>query len=152
VYSPVLLLSLAGLVQAWTSPGRTLRPPSDQGAPPVGSRLLRYLSLAVAPFLWVTAKWQMWWGGWSYGPRLLADLTPLLCLYLVVPFERWSGRRAFRLAAGLLIALSIGLHALGVFSDETWNGQPVDVDTHPERLWSWSGSPPVYYLGRWLKR
>ena len=43
-----------------------------------------------------------------------------------------------------LVALSIGLHALRVFAGGDWNGHPF-VDWHPERLWSWSGSPPVYY-------
>jgi hypothetical protein len=40
--------------------------------------------------------------------------------------------------------LSIGLHALGVFSDRDWNGHPF-VDWHHERLWSWGDSLLVYY-------
>jgi hypothetical protein len=43
-----------------------------------------------------------------------------------------------------LVALSIGLHALRVFAGGDWNGHPF-VDWHPERLWSWSDGPVVYY-------
>jgi hypothetical protein len=42
------------------------------------------------------------------------------------------------------LPLSIGLHALGVFSGGDWNGHPF-VDWHHERLWSWGDSPLVYY-------
>jgi hypothetical protein len=45
----------------------------------------------------------------------------------------------------VLFVLSIGLHTLGIVSDRTWNAYPNDIDQHPERLWSWLDSPPVYY-------
>ncbi|HEX9428913.1 MAG TPA: hypothetical protein VF944_00900 [Candidatus Bathyarchaeia archaeon] len=43
-----------------------------------------------------------------------------------------------------LSVLSIGLHALGALNGGSWNRNP-DIDQHPERLWSWMDSPPVYY-------
>lgn len=39
----------------------------------------------------------------------------------------------------LMITFSVILNLRGAFSREPyiWNWHPVDIDTHPERLWSW---------------
>jgi hypothetical protein len=129
VYSPILLISIVGLVMVWEDRKQIL---------------LKYLSLAPLPLILLTAKWIAWWGGGSYGPRLLADITPLLCLYLYLPFERAQSRRFLQYIFACLAVLSIGFHAVRVFGGGDWNGHP-NVDWHPERLWSWSGSPPVFY-------
>jgi hypothetical protein len=135
VYSPILFLSLVGIVLVWRHP-----------SPP----WLRYLSLAPLPLLLVASKWSSWWGGWSYGPRMLADVTPIVSIFLVPPLERYGGKAWMRSAFVVLAVASIGLHALGAFNEEGWNWDPLDVDQHPERLWSWTDSPPVYYARRLL--
>jgi hypothetical protein len=108
------------------------------------SVLLKYLSPAPLLSILLAAKWIVWWGGGSYGPRLLADSTPFLCLYLYPPFERVRSRPFLKYAVATLVVLSVGLHALKVFGGGDWNGHPL-VDRHPERLWLWADSPPVYY-------
>jgi len=133
IYSPILFFAFVGMMMVWRMPGYFL---------------LKYLSLAPFPLVLLTAKWGMWWGGYSYGPRLLADVTPILCLYLYPLFERARSRGWLRYLLASLSALSIGLHALGAFSDGSWNKFPVSVDRHRTRLWSWVYSPPVYYSGR----
>jgi hypothetical protein len=129
IYSPILLVAFVGMVMVWRDSK---------------SVLLKYLSLAPLLTILLTAKWINWYGGGSYGPRLLADITPFLCLYLYPPFERAQLRPLLQYAIAGLLVLSIGLHALRVFSGGDWNGDPL-VDSHPERLWSWTDSPPVYY-------
>jgi hypothetical protein len=129
IYSPILLVALVGMVMVW------------KDSRPV---LLRYVSLAPLPIVFLIAKWTNWWGGGSYGPRLLADITPFLCLFLFPPFEKAQSRRFLRYLFACLATLSIGLHALRVFGGGDWNGHP-NVDRHPERLWSWTDSPPVYH-------
>jgi hypothetical protein len=129
IYSPILLLAFMGMVMVWKNSKLVL---------------LQYLSLAPLLTILLTAKWITWWGGGSYGPRLLADITPFLCLYLYPPFEWAQPRPLLKYAIACLVTLSIGLHALRVFSGGDWNGHPF-VDWHPERLWSWTDSPPVYY-------
>lgn len=131
IYSPILLFSFVGIVMLWRQPGQAL---------------FKYLSLAPVILILFTGKWGMWWGGHSYGPRLLADITPILCLYLYLPFERAQGKAFLKYSLAGLSALSIGLHALGAFSDGSWDKYPKDVDHHTERLWSWGNSPPIYYL------
>ena len=129
IYSPILLLAFVGMVMVWRNSKLVL---------------LKFLSLAPLLTILLAAKWINWWGGGSYGPRLLADITPFLCLYLYPPFERAQSRPLLKSVVACFVALSIGLHALGVFAGGDWNGHPF-VDRHPERLWSWSDSPPMYY-------
>jgi hypothetical protein len=129
IYSPILLFAFVGMVMVWKNSKLVL---------------LKYLSLAPLLTILLTSKWISWWGGGSYGPRLLADITPFLCLYLYPPFERAQSRPLLKYAISFLMVLSIGLHALRVFSGGDWNGPPF-VDWHHERLWSWADSPPVYY-------
>jgi hypothetical protein len=129
IYSPILVLACIGIVVVWKDFKRAL---------------LKYLSFVPLLTILLAAKWINWWGGGSYGPRLLADITPFLCLYLYPPLERAHSRPLLKYAIACLVALSIGLHALRVFAGGDWNGHPF-VDWHPERLWSWSDSPMVYY-------
>jgi Dolichyl-phosphate-mannose-protein mannosyltransferase len=129
IYSPILLVSIVGVVMVWRDRQQVL---------------LKYLSLAPLPLVLLTSKWVAWWGGGSYGPRLLADITPILCVYLYLPFECARSRRLLQYTFACLAVLSIGLHAVRVFGGGDWNGHS-NVDWHPERLWSWGDSPPVYY-------
>lgn len=136
IYSPVVLFSLHGMVIAWREPGHLL---------------LKYLSPAPLLLLIPVATLGMWTGGWCYGPRLLADATPFLCLFLYPSFER-AGQKSFVIyvIAGLA-ALSIFMHAIGVFSDYSFVLDPdntynhrFDPYLHPELVWSWTDSPPGY--------
>jgi Dolichyl-phosphate-mannose-protein mannosyltransferase len=129
VYSPILLVAVVGIVMVWSGPHQAL---------------LKCLSFAPLLITLLTAKWISWWGGGSYGPRLLADITPILCLYLYPPLERAQSRPLLKYVVAGLAVLSIGLHAMRVFGGGDWNGYP-NVDWHRERLWSWSDSPPVYF-------
>jgi hypothetical protein len=129
VYSPIFIVAVVGIGMVWGNPKAVL---------------LKYLSVAPVLIILLAAKWLNWWGGGSYGPRLLADITPLMCLYLYPPFERARSQPFLKYAFICLAILSIGLHALRVFASGDWNGHP-NVDWHPERLWSWGDSPPMYY-------
>jgi hypothetical protein len=129
IYSPILLGCVVGIVMVWKDPKQVL---------------LKYLSLAPLLMVLLTAKWSNWWGGGSFGPRLLADVTPILCLFLYPPFERMPSRLSLKWLIACLAILSIGLHGLRVFGGGDWNGHP-NVDYYPERLWAWGSSPPVYY-------
>lgn len=128
VYSPIFFLSVAGAVLAW------LRPHDS---------LLRWLGLSVVAYLVLNARWIMWWGGTCYGPRLLADLNPVLVLLMVPVAAVLERSRPGELAFAALLAWSIGMHAIGAFcTDLGWNDRR-EVDRHPERLWSWTDNQPV---------
>ena len=122
-------------------------------------RQLKYrplLSLALANIalsISMLACWPLWWGGSSYGPRLLTSITPwlLLCAMIAVRAfldARESGRislRAFRLQCtiGLLLAaLSVAIHARGALCSQTWtwSNQLDHFKNKQQLLWQWSNA------------
>jgi hypothetical protein len=129
VYSPVLLFSVGGLV--WVG----LRGPA----------LFRSLAVGLVAVVAVVAKWYVWWGGHSWGPRLLADTTPIFCFFLY-PVTPWLDRRGFMKVVFVLLAVvSVSAHGLGAFFyDLRWEGV-VDVAHSETPLWSWRKAPFVFY-------
>lgn len=127
VYSPVLGFALAGLAGA-------LRPGRDA--------LLRHLAVGVATGLGLLGAYTVWWGGHSFGPRLLTDFLPAMVLGIV---PVWPAIRRTRIAGATFaaaFALSIGVQAVGAFfypspRDVEWNRTPADVDRAHGRLWDW---------------
>jgi arylsulfatase A-like enzyme len=106
VFSPILIFSVVGAV--------------------IGIRNKCALTTAVAIscslIVLITGKWFMWWGGHCYGPRLLADLSPLLCfcLYPLVPVL--EKRSLLRICFIALAVISFGIHLLGAFKyDGRWD-------------------------------
>jgi hypothetical protein len=129
IYSPVLLLSFIGAGLAWRKNG---------------DPLLRYLSIGVFLEILLYAKHSPWWGGGTYGPRLLVDVAPVLALFFC-PLESWlTRRRPFQVAFIVLTLWSIGAHSIGAFSDHwPWNLDG-GIDWIPERRWSWTDNQLVY--------
>jgi len=114
VFSPFVAFSIWGAVTAWRSP-----------AFPV----LRAASLAFAASLLVTSKWISWYGGWSFGYRILAEWSPLLVLLLIPVAPRLLERPVLRAAFLLCAAVAVGIQALGAgtYDMEAWNGRPAYV-------------------------
>ena len=108
-------------------------------------------AIVVANILLV-ASWLSWWGGWSFGPRLLTDTIPWFVLltilgwkgrenyHLLIPSEvpRRSADRTLVAVTAILAAVSIAINGWGSISQQPllWNYR-MDVDRHPERLWDW---------------
>ncbi|HVR70087.1 MAG TPA: hypothetical protein VMT87_04510 [Vicinamibacteria bacterium] len=90
-----------------------------------------------------------WWGGFSYGPRLLTGLVPWAVLVgVLVTRARLDAaaetgtrrpRRLERLAVAVVCAWSVLVNGRGALSADTerWNVDPVDVDAYPSRVWDW---------------
>lgn len=132
IYSPILILALPGFLLAWR---------------PQGDRLLRWAGLGVLALLAVTGKWMGWWGGHTFGPRLLSDLSPLLA-FALYPLEGWLAGPAWRRAlVGACLAWSVLVHSLGAFTLDTWSAD-VDVNYQPDALWSWTNNQWINPLRR----
>jgi hypothetical protein len=137
VYSPVLLFAAGGAVLA------------------LGDRevsLLRWLAGAVAASMLMLGGFSVWWGGHSFGPRLLADVLPLLALLLLPVWPHLNGSRPLRAVFALLLALSVGVQVVGAFYHPAprsldWNTSPRDVDEAHDRLWDWK-DPQILRLLR----
>ena len=128
IYTPIFLLSLIGMGLAW-----------KRG----GDLLLRYASVGVVLTIMLYSKWFSWWGGYTYGPRMLADLAPVLAMSLYPVMALIPNSRALKAAFVGLALWSVAAHSIGAFVDDrSWNGR-VDVDNAPERLWSWTDNQLV---------
>jgi Dolichyl-phosphate-mannose-protein mannosyltransferase len=137
VYSPVLLFAGAGAVLAFGS----------RGVP-----LLRWLAGAAGATVLMLGGFSVWWGGHSFGPRLLADVLPLLALLLLPVWPRLRGSRSLRVAFGVLLAVSVAVQVVGAFYHPSpravdWNTSPRDVDEAHDRLWDWT-DPQILRLLR----
>jgi hypothetical protein len=124
VFSPVVLVAVAGLGAAWREGWR-----SD----------VRWCALAAGTQFCAYAWYSVWWGGHTYGPRYLIDLLPLLVPLASAGTLRLRTTRAARALAGAALAWSITLAATGAFCypAEAWNTSPVSVDLNHGRLWDW---------------
>ena len=125
--------------------------------------------VVVAQWLAVSA-FPHWWGGYSYGPRLLTETAAPLAL-LAVPALAWlygaaagAGVRATQAGLGVratqaglgrmpvaalaVVAVlglwSVGVHAQPAFLPRAtcWNATP-HIDTNPWRVWDWSDPQPL---------
>ena len=129
VYSPVLVFSVVGLLLGLR------RAPA----------LLAPLAVGVLMVIVVVGQWFRWWGGHTWGPRLLADVTPILCFFLYPVTPVLDRRRVLKAVFVLLAVLSVAAHGLGAFFyDWRWDAL-VDVDRRDSALWSWKASPLVFY-------
>lgn len=112
-------------------------------------RAPRWVAVAVPVILTqivVVASSPKWWGGFSYGPRLMADILPWLLLLAVLALDASRRRGAARgkkselVAGAALVILAVAMHAPGALSWRTheWNALPIALTRYDSRLWSWS--------------
>ena len=114
-----------------------------------------YSALATLYLLFI-ASWSDWHGGWSYGPRMLADITPFLTLLLVpvVKINKIWQSKIFKLVFFLAASFSIFVHLLGsTVADFSWYRIQTmflssEISQKGEFLWNWK-YPEIYsfYLG-----
>ncbi len=123
VFSPFLLFAIPAGVAAWRPSGRFFD---------------RCLIVAVALTLAAFARWSVWWGGHSFGYRVLIEVVPL-CVLLIAGF--WPEVARSRTAVGVfagLAAASVFVQGLAVAAYPS--GFNRDIDREPERLWLLSES------------
>ncbi len=131
IFSPVVLFSFYGVYLKIKQ--QTL------------DRLDKFL-IAIILLHWLAISvWPIWWGGWTFGPRMFSDMLPFL-IYLMIPVftasPTWSPmrRRTTALVGVLLVGFSAFVHYRGANEWETlfgWNAQPVPIDLDPSRVWEW---------------
>jgi hypothetical protein len=140
IFSPIVLAAIGGIVVA-RHRGRL--------------DLLELVSIVVVPLQWVLVSvfGSEWWAGNTYGPRFMSESLPFIFV-LSLPFVSWllgpgdlfrsrwqsPGIRLVLAATVLLLFASIAVNAEGgvLRSTTCWNTQPVNVDSDPGRVWSWS--------------
>ncbi|MFN2167358.1 MAG: hypothetical protein ACK2U9_13970, partial [Anaerolineae bacterium] len=133
VYSPFVVLVLAGVI--WRLP-RLLKQPMTWFA-------LAWFGLA----LLVASTMTKWWGGWSFGSRILTEGLPAVVLLTALLWQDVAkesshrGRRAMvagYLALGLMSIFVNSYQGLFNRSTAAWNGTMLpDVDWEPSYLFDW---------------
>lgn len=134
-YSPILLIGLPGWLDLWRR-----------------QRLLVALILgALLATLYVYGNNPVWYGGWTWGPRFIMPLLPLLVLPV-------AGVLSSRIIAVRWLALAgAGLSALMQLAVATSAWEPaasqMDVAHDPGIAWHdlrlWSRSPALFQLTHW---
>jgi hypothetical protein len=124
VYTPLLAFAFWGAVRAW----RTDSPP-----------WVRWLTVGLGLHLVIYAKFDEWWGGYTFGPRYFTDVLPVLTILLVYGLVPLCRRRAMQVAAALLAVYGVGVQAIGTYAaDDRWEREPIPLERSPERVWDWS--------------
>ena len=110
VYSPILVFAFWGAVRLWREPG-------------LGR--LRPLSIAVVLLLLLHASWFDWYGGWSYGYRLVISVTPLLALCSVAVAETVRRRKVLLVLFLASLVWSVGVQVIGAYAYNMvgWNNR-----------------------------
>jgi hypothetical protein len=114
VFTPIALLGFYGLVRG------SLR--SRQERDP----LIPLFGLAVAVHLLAVASYREWGGGWTFGPRYLVDILPVLGLAAA---DAWSSLPRFgkRLTAIALVwSVLVQLNGAFCYPASQWNGRAGD--------------------------
>ncbi|MEY2696185.1 MAG: hypothetical protein RL333_323 [Pseudomonadota bacterium] len=91
----------------------------------------------------VVSRFPHWWGGHSYGPRLMIDCFPGLLLLLLTRWPSLSKVMTYQIRSAVLL-LSMGFSVFantwqGMFNLYTahWSNAP-DIDEYPEYLFDWT--------------
>jgi type IV secretory pathway VirB3-like protein len=103
-----------------------------------GAWLARCLLIWVVGTLYFLGKNRLWWGGTSYGPRYLTELSLPIVVTLAMVWERARDHRLARVAGGVLAAFGVAVQALGAFTWECgWHTRPGWLDYRLERVWDY---------------
>lgn len=126
--------------------------------PLIRDRALLIACLAVMLVHWVLiSSWSIWWGGFSYGPRLMSDTVPWLFVACVLTLAayiqkplRFRIKSVSMMATALVVAFTLYANIGGAYGQSSiqWNKQPISVDEHPERVWDWND--PQFAAGPYL--
>jgi hypothetical protein len=125
IFSPIVLVTLLSLQRA-----------RDEG---MRGGVLAWCLLAAVEQFAVYAGYSVWWGGYTYGPRYLIDVLPLLVPLAAVGATVLARTRVGTIAGSAALAWSVLLAATGAwcYPADQWNIDPVNVDLNHERLWEW---------------
>jgi len=135
VYSPFLIFSLLGIAVLKKLPYH------KEFYPLVASLVIMLL---------LHSKWFVWWGGWSYGYRIIVDTVPLLTVLLIPAIRKISQNKFIFVIFSLTIIWSVyvqilGAYAYNVFGWNDKNNMDIDRQKYHYRLWSVTDSQISFY-------
>ncbi len=128
VFTPIAVLGLAGIGRALV---RLVRP-DEEGRDP----LLAFFGLASLAHLAFMGCYREWAGGWSFGPRYLVDVLPILALAAAGLWPRL--RSPWKPLAWAALAWSLLVQVNGAFAypASRWNVRMTEVGLE-RAAWDW---------------
>ncbi len=94
------------------------------------NHLILGLFLGMAVFIILHSTWREWHGGWSYGPRLLMPIVPILAILVVPWVSRWYALPL------LLIGLVIELITIPIYPPNVFGAAIVSGLSLEQTIWS----------------
>lgn len=107
--------------------------------------ILPYIT-SVILYISLMAIWDMWWGGWTFGYRMIIETVPILMIFVIMHLERF---RQFRPIHQYLIVGAVFLSVVfqsgigGYYYDCGFNGRsdPLEKLNADQTTWKmWHGS------------
>jgi len=103
-------------------------------------RVLIIAFFTITSHLIVISSFPHWWGGYSYGPRLMSDMIPWLVVISALSiYNRKELKPSIIITLLTTSILSLLINTWAAYSQKTieWNGIPDNIDSNPARLWDW---------------
>ncbi len=134
IYTPITIFSFVGLILSLKNNK-------------IENKIYPIASIFIIGQILLIAKWNMWWGGWTYGPRLLTDIVPALILLLAPILAIISKNKIILFCFTSLVMISIFIQIMGRFfvGGYAWNSY-YSVDKKPSCLWNIKDSPILWAL------
>jgi len=142
IFSPICLIAVFGIFGI-----KNIKPKKMQ-------YFFILMAISVLCQIIVYSFFNMWWGGWSYGPRFLTGMLPFFIVFLGLYLDKFSKttwtqksiRKYFIVfVISLFICWSVFVQIVGAFyhPDPSWAATP-NIDQNPQRLWDWNDSLILY--------
>lgn len=135
IYSPILIYAIPGFLSFFK-----YRRGADE-------KLLFLLTVSSCLILISYCFYYVWWGGYSYGPRLTSETLPVLCILVSYHIEhiKLEHIKSTKIKVSHLlkktlfvgsIVFSVFVQFVGAFSvDYLWDAIPLSSDIHRYRFW-----------------
>ena len=112
--------------------------------------LFQYCAICALLYPFLFSKWHMWYGGWSFGYRIMTEVSVFLC-FVMIPIIPVITRQKFKMALFVsMILISCVIQSIGAFSyNNDWNGRNGvhdDVHGNQHNLWSWHDNQITFYI------
>jgi hypothetical protein len=131
-YTPLFLVAMLAVSQ-YKAIRRDTRP--------LGDIIILGLVILSGSIL-LASIWGNWWGGHTFGDRLLTDAAVPVIFLVAIVYERAKSKFLKWLIVGLAI-YSLLIQFVGVFfyPGGLWDELPVKINDQPERNWNFSDNP-----------
>jgi hypothetical protein len=133
IYTPIILFSIVGYFKISKLSNSNVK------------KFLLISGISILGQILIYSAFVIWWGGWSYGPRFLTGILPVLFIFLGLYLKdahiniKQKTNLFIIFIFSILLIWSIFVQFVGVFyyPNGYWDGSP-SVDLHPEKCWYWN--------------